>query len=98
MSPRHNLADCYLVDPTARLRVWTVTAERVEPECPECGGLEALCNECGGPDSLFYVIPHPVRVPAYTAAEAAQVAASMSGLPRSEWAAYFFIPTTHEEV
>jgi len=32
MSPRHNLADCYLVDPTARLRVWTVTVEPVNPD------------------------------------------------------------------
>jgi len=78
MSPRHNLADCYLVDPTARLRVWTVDAIPVARSwCPED--------------------PFPVRVPAYTAAEAAQVAASMSGLPREEWSAYFFIPSAHEE-
>jgi hypothetical protein len=37
------------------------------------------------------------HVPAYTAGEAVQVAAAMSGLARKDWCRYWWTPTTHEE-
>ncbi len=71
----------YMPDSDAKLRVWTVTADLPTPE--DGGGI--------------YPIPHPVRVPAHTPAEAVQAAAAMSGLPRADWCRYWWTPTTHEE-
>lgn len=34
----------------------------------------------------------PLRVPAYTAGEAVQLAAAQSGLPRAAWSRYAFYP------
>lgn len=53
-----------------------------------------IASRADGERDTFH--PLPARVPAYTPAEAACLAARMSGLPREQWAAYTWTPEPME--
>lgn len=72
--------DRWIPDPGARLRVWTVRAEPADHD----QRTDPLPN------------PGPFRVPAYTPAEAVQVAARHSGLHPDTWARYLWTLTPQE--